>query len=197
MELVSLFQLFAMLSKRWAHAQGLRLTLGPSAGITLRTSGSYVIQALRFTSQLSCRTNTFVGRKGQVFRRPAAADGEESEVPADSLSLSLLWFPDRLNLLSRRVQNDLEYVVSVTIGTPGVTLNLAGPSWFIPLSTLANWWSSGLWYRSADGLQWGQSLLTLALSQEVLTSGFGARNFDRRCLGIIFTIPRIARLQKR
>ncbi|KIM76739.1 hypothetical protein PILCRDRAFT_640972 [Piloderma croceum F 1598] len=51
-------------------------------------------------------TNTFVGRKGQVFRRSAAADGEESEVPADS------------------VQNDLEYVVSVTIGTPGVTLNL-------------------------------------------------------------------------
>ena len=91
MELVSLFQLFAILSKRWAHAQGLLLTLGPSAGITLRTSGSYVIQALRFTSQRSCRTNTFVGRKGQVFQIPAAADGEESEVPADSLSLSLIY----------------------------------------------------------------------------------------------------------
>jgi len=46
-------------------------------------------------------------------------------------------------------------------------------------------------------LQLGQSLLTLALSQEVLTSGFGARNFDQRSLGIIFTIQKIVQLQDR
>jgi len=51
---------------------------------------------------------TVVGRKGVVFRKsPSKAGGtSEAEVPAND------------------VQNDLEYVVPVTIGTPGVTLNL-------------------------------------------------------------------------
>jgi len=50
-------------------------------------------------------TGHFVGKKGQVFRK-ALTGGEESEVPADS------------------IQNDLEYVVQVQIGTPGVNLKL-------------------------------------------------------------------------
>lgn len=51
---------------------------------------------------------TVVGRKGVVFRKAPSGTGEstEAEVPAND------------------VQNDLEYVVPVTIGTPGVTLNL-------------------------------------------------------------------------
>jgi len=52
-------------------------------------------------------TNTFVGKKGQVFlKADAADDGSGSEVPADS------------------IQNDLEYVVEVQVGTPGVNLRL-------------------------------------------------------------------------
>jgi len=53
-------------------------------------------------------TPTVVGRKGVVFRksRPTTGDSSEAEVPAND------------------IQNDLEYVVPVTIGTPGVTLNL-------------------------------------------------------------------------
>ena len=53
---------------------------------------------------------TVVGRRGQVFRKlpskAAGTSGSESEVPAND------------------IQGDLEYVVPVSIGTPGVTLNL-------------------------------------------------------------------------
>lgn len=49
---------------------------------------------------------TVVGRRGVVFRKSPQSGGSEAEVPAVD------------------VQNDLEYVVPVTIGTPGVTLNL-------------------------------------------------------------------------
>ncbi|KAF7966518.1 hypothetical protein HWV62_38082 [Athelia sp. TMB] len=71
-------------------------TLGP------RTGASAYARAVR---RFDISTDTFVGRQGQVFKK-GTADGEESEVPADS------------------IQNDLEYVVQVKIGTPGVTLNL-------------------------------------------------------------------------
>ena len=93
------------------------------------------------------RTDTFIGRKGQVFLKSATAEGEESEVPADSLSLfSTHWRPTADILFSRRVQNDLEYVVQVKIGTPSVTLNLASFSSMPVLrwSYLSNWWLSRL-----------------------------------------------------
>lgn len=71
-------------------------TLGP------RTGPSAYARAVR---RFEISTDTFIGRKGQVFHK-VAAGGKESEVPADS------------------IQNDLEYVVAVKIGTPGVTLKL-------------------------------------------------------------------------
>jgi len=63
----------------------------------------------RAARRYNFEAQTLVGRKGVVFKKhPKSGDSgtEESEVPAND------------------VQNDLEYVVPVTIGTPGVTLNL-------------------------------------------------------------------------
>jgi hypothetical protein len=60
----------------------------------------------RAVRRYNITTNTFIGRRGQVFLKSAAAKDEGSEVPAES------------------VQNDLEYVVVVKVGTPGVNLSL-------------------------------------------------------------------------
>lgn len=72
-------------------------TLGPRSGPAAYT---------RAVRRYNITTSTFTGKNGQVFKKALGTDGEESEVPADS------------------VQNDLQYVVSVKIGTPGVSLNL-------------------------------------------------------------------------
>jgi len=93
---------------RGVHTKSKGITL-PAIRNTKHTIGSRSGAAAyaRAVRRYDITTNTFVGNRGQVFLKSAATDDEGGyEVPAES------------------VQNDLEYVVIVNVGTPAVQLSL-------------------------------------------------------------------------